>query len=67
MPKEYKRVSNNDVRLIWECPECRKPNAFSPEWFTLNGTPTCDCGTDMRFHHAEVRRRLLGPPKYRTT
>lgn len=63
---EYKRVKDNDIQLVWACPECKAPNHFSPDWFTINGTPVCDCGQDMEFRYAEVRRKLMAPPEYRT-
>jgi len=57
------RVQDIDVRHIWtpsdRClRECEmEPAIMSPDWYSGNGTPICDCGDDMEYSHTEVRKK----------
>ena len=58
MPKKQQWVviSDDKVRHIWTCPDCAAKSFVIPEWYTNNGTPTCECGTDMRYKKTEIRK-----------
>ncbi len=58
MPKKQQWVviSDDKIRHIWKCPDCDKRAIINPEWYTDNGTPTCECGQDMRYEKTEIRK-----------
>lgn len=52
-------VPDANVQLIWQCEDedCDSGNpceGFTPDWFQNNGTPTCNCGRDMKYIRTEV-------------
>jgi hypothetical protein len=41
-------IPKNSVESTWKCPECGTTSeGHTFEWCQYNGTPTCECGTDM--------------------
>jgi uncharacterized paraquat-inducible protein A len=52
----WKRIHDEKVHHIWECPECENTATVGPEWYQQNGTPVCPhCDCDMEYGHTEVR------------
>lgn len=53
-------IPDNRVQHVWtqaEDDDCGEGEAFvmvSPDWYEQNGTPICNCGRDMVYHHTEI-------------
>lgn len=59
MPKNPKwiKISDENLRHLWKCPECQEEETISPDWYSDNGTPMCgDCDCDMEYSHSEVKQ-----------
>ncbi len=54
--KPWKRISDEQLRHTWECPECERLAIVRPEFYQVNGTPVCDdCSEDMIYCWTEIR------------
>jgi len=58
----YIKIDPENCMTLWVCknPECEcEPEEIVAEvpadWYQDNGTPQCDCGTDMTYHHTLVK------------
>jgi len=54
---KFIKVEPGKVIEYWVCDnkECKNKMAcINPDWHENNGTPVCECGDDMHFHHVEV-------------
>ena len=54
-------VKDADILNVWEChnEDCNAPPAqrraeVEPTFYEENGTPLCECGTDMSYVHTLV-------------
>jgi len=61
--KKWKDIDDKDVRIVWVCDnvDCmfsvkERTCKVHPEWHENNGTPVCDCGSDMVVLKTQVRR-----------
>jgi len=56
----WKKTANSKVMNVWTCknPHClERGTAFhvTPDWYQDNGTPSCECGTDMTYMRTEIK------------
>jgi len=68
--KQWRRIADCRVAIVWKrvC-DCARTGGtmagdevavvpaverFSPKFYDENGTPTCDCGEDLRYSHTEI-------------
>lgn len=52
----WKKVEDDDVRHVWECPTCGEKTTVYPDWYTDNGTPVCTgCDDDMEYSYTELK------------
>lgn len=49
-----RKVPDTYIRCYWVCPECDKEIWVYPDFYTINGTPMCDCGEDMEYDSTTV-------------
>lgn len=46
------------VISYWMCDECGgDPVGVPPSWYEINGTPTCECGRDMRYMYTATPKK----------
>lgn len=49
------RQNDDDIRHLWECPDCYDHAYVNPGWYSENGTPVCaDCEDDMVYIRTEM-------------
>lgn len=54
--RKWKKISDEKVRTIWECPDCKDKAYVEPDWFQDNGTPMCgECDNDMDYLFTEIK------------
>ena len=51
----WKKIEDDKIRHIWECPICKLKTEIPPTFYTDNGTPTCECGDDMEYQYSEIK------------
>jgi len=56
---EYAIIAPIDVINIWRCPECGEIDAVHPDYYSENGTLTCDCGADMKCVVSAIRNNAI--------
>jgi hypothetical protein len=56
-------VPDSDILNVWECqyeycnaPPKERRVEVDPTFYNDNGTPLCECGTDMSYVHTLVRK-----------
>lgn len=55
MTNKWVRINDDDIRSIWECPDCDNYACVGPEEYADIGTPVCsDCECDMEYSHTEI-------------
>lgn len=48
VPSKKVVIPKDGVQSTWKCPECGETSeGHTFEWCQYNGTPRCECGTDM--------------------
>ena len=49
-------ISDYRIQMLWICDECagKIEEWVGPDWYQENGTPSCQCGKDMRYVQTEV-------------
>lgn len=54
-PMKLVKIPNDSVSSDWKCPECgNKSKGHTFQWHQDNGTPQCECGTDMKLRSVHM-------------
>jgi hypothetical protein len=49
------KQNDDNIRHLWECPDCDDHAYVKPWWYSENGTPFCaDCENDMEYIRTEM-------------
>ena len=56
---KYFEIADHRVAMLWKCPYCEEGRHavgewYSPDWYQDNGTPSCECGSDMDYVRTEI-------------
>jgi len=47
-------IPDEEIVMVWECPECKEGCRVDPTFYQDNGTPMCQCGDDMEYKHTII-------------
>lgn len=54
-PMKLVKIPNDSVSSDWKCPDCgNKSKGHTFQWHQDNGTPQCECGTDMKLRSVHM-------------
>lgn len=52
----WKKIKDENVKMIWVCSECKNKFVISPTFYQNNGTPVCDeCSEDCNYLYTEIK------------
>jgi len=56
----WKKIPDNVIQHVWkqadddDCGSEIGSVVVAPNWYETNGTPSCDCGAELKYSHTEV-------------